>query len=540
MATETKLLLNTIKGLEHKLSALQQLAGLINVSSDLETTGTRVLEHVLKLLSAEAALLIVLEEGSAPDGLMVRQGKWVEPAVERAELLKRLNADLNSGLSGTTLKERQPLTVSDVKTDSRYKPELCQSFGYAASSVMVFPLVTPRGPMGVLHVFNKESEGSAFTQEDLSTASALVPLLGVILESSRVFTDIDRRVSELNNLIRANEFINMSLELETVLDTIIPLGMRVIDAEAGSILLMDPEKGQLYFAAASGSRKQDVKKVYLNRGEGVAGWVVENGKPLVIADVAKDPRFTKKVDQASGFVTKSIIALPLVVNDEIIGVVEAINKNSGGPFTERDVQLLKTIAVTGALAIQKARLFHDMNALFLDTLMIMMSALEAKDPFSLAHTERVRGMAGLLAKALEVSEKDAHALERAAVLHEIGKLRVAPDDKSARDRIPSLSAELLGGVAALKDVLPLVKHMQERWDGQGRPDGLVKEAIPLGARILAVCELYDRLSVDQPDHKGLPQEKALAELSKRSGAELDPQCVSLFKQILSGKQVVAS
>src|ERR1041385_4618929 len=127
-------------------------------------------------------------------------------------------------------------------------------------------------------------------------------------------------------LLKALQIVNSSLSLEVVLDNLMGMGMQLINAEAASVLLMDDEMGQLYFAAATGEKREEVKRVYLKKGEGIAGYVAERGEILLIPDVSKDKRFSVKTDRASGFVTQSILAVPISTEGRLIGVAEAINK----------------------------------------------------------------------------------------------------------------------------------------------------------------------------------------------------------------------
>lgn len=121
-----------------------------------------------------------------------------------------------------------------------------------------------------------------------------------------------------------------------------------------SMLLRDSQKGTLKFVHATGPGADAIRGLTLEKGQGVAGWVAENGKPLLVSDTQRDPRFTPAVDQVSGFVTKSIIAVPLMARRRVYGVIELINKLDETLFTDRDLLILRTIADFAAIAIERA------------------------------------------------------------------------------------------------------------------------------------------------------------------------------------------
>jgi diguanylate cyclase (GGDEF)-like protein len=121
-----------------------------------------------------------------------------------------------------------------------------------------------------------------------------------------------------------------------------------------SLLLRDPKKGTLKFVHATGPGSDAIRGMVLDRGQGVAGWVAENGQALLVADARGDARFHRKIDDVSGFVTTSIIAVPLLARGQVYGVIELLNKLDDSAFTDRDLLVLRTIADFAAIAIERA------------------------------------------------------------------------------------------------------------------------------------------------------------------------------------------
>jgi len=350
---------------------------------------------------------------------------------------------------------------------------------------------------------------------------------------------LQEKLNIRERLIRALELVNTTLDLNPVLEMLMTLANQLIDTEASSILLMDEEKGQLYFAAATGIKKDEIKKIYLAKGEGIAGWVAEHGEPLHITDVSKDERFSKKVDQTLGFNTHSVLAVPLKIEDKLIGVAEVVNKKEGREFTFEDIELLQTLSTTGALAIQKARLYQDLSDLFISAVRAIADAIEAKDPYTRGHCERMRRYSLIIAEELNLSKNEKKNVELSALLHDVGKIGIPErillkDGKLTAEEFeeikkhPVIGAEILGEIKQLKEVIPGVKFHHERYDGKGYPEGLGGENIPLIARIMVVTDAYDAMTSDRPYRKALKKEIAQKELFRLRGQQFDPQCVDAF------------
>ena len=165
---------------------------------------------------------------------------------------------------------------------------------------------------------------------------------------------LKRRLSNLYSIIRINEIINSTLNLKKLLTTIMEICKKVLRVEASSLMLKDEKTGELTYAVALGEKGKEIKKFRLKKGQGIAGWVAEEEKPLLIPEVKKDPRFNSQLDQSTGFKTKSILAVPMKVKGKVIGVLEAINPRQ--PFGEEEVELFTTFANQSGIAIENARL----------------------------------------------------------------------------------------------------------------------------------------------------------------------------------------
>ncbi|MFZ5915501.1 MAG: sensor histidine kinase [Chloroflexota bacterium] len=167
----------------------------------------------------------------------------------------------------------------------------------------------------------------------------------------------NEQIGRLQRIIEISRVLNSRLELQPLLQDIIGAATELTATEAASVLLVDSKSGDLFFEAATGIKKYEVERIAVPK-ESVAGWIVEHNETLRIDDVSHDPRWSQKVDDASGFVTRSILGVPLSVKDKVIGALEVLNKKGGKHFAEEDELLLGTLAAQAAVAIENARLFQ--------------------------------------------------------------------------------------------------------------------------------------------------------------------------------------
>jgi two-component system sensor histidine kinase HydH len=162
---------------------------------------------------------------------------------------------------------------------------------------------------------------------------------------------------ELTAILRSASLINSSLDIEDVLDRAMKWVEEFMDAEASSVYQLDERNQELFVRLARGEKKDPIKKIILKVGEGIAGYVVQTGKPMVIQDVAKEERFNDKFDRITGFSTKSMICVPMMLRNAPVGAIQVINKKSGEPFNRADLELLYAVSQQVGIAIENANLY---------------------------------------------------------------------------------------------------------------------------------------------------------------------------------------
>jgi putative nucleotidyltransferase with HDIG domain len=191
-----------------------------------------------------------------------------------------------------------------------------------------------------------------------------------------------------------------------------------------------------------------------------------------------------------------------------------------------------SIPLLGARQLYKTN--YQLEKVNQELLQLMVAAIEARDPYTSGHSRRVAHYAKIIARAVGLGSKDVERISIAALLHDVGKIheefalilrkpdRLTPEEWAVMQTHPLKSANLVENVSQLKDVVPVVRHHHENWDGTGYPDGLAGEDIPLGARIIMFADTIDAMTTDRPYRKALGEAEVRSEFLKLRGRQFDP------------------
>jgi HD-GYP domain-containing protein (c-di-GMP phosphodiesterase class II) len=344
--------------------------------------------------------------------------------------------------------------------------------------------------------------------------------------------------AKIDELFEIARTLSSTLDLDVLLKKIGQAAERLTQAEASSILLLDDDRKNLYFKVATGEKSHIVRKFTVPVGTGLAGWVAESWKPVIVNDVSKDDRFMKAMDNSTGFVTRSVLAVPLLMGGDIIGVCEAINKKGKKGFSSADEKLLQNLANFAAVSIMNARLNENQQNFFTNMIEILTAAIESRDAKNMGHPSRVAEMACAIGRRLGVEGQAYRDLYYGALLHDLGMIAVNHQalldqavlygsDRNVERLHPVLGAELVKGVKLLRGVVPVLRHHHELWDGTGHPDRLSGERIPLSARIICLLEHLEEIrftGVKEPELTSMQIQLA----KNGAGTKFDPKVVEAY------------
>lgn len=182
-------------------------------------------------------------------------------------------------------------------------------------------------------------------------------------KAAKLKEQILENLDELSIIIEAGRTIASSLQMNDVVNSIMDMCTNLIKAEAWSLLLLNEKSNDLVFKAARGSQGEKVKEFRLTMGQGIAGWVARERKPLIVNDVRNDHRFFKEVDYRTKFETKSILCAPLIFKDKLLAVIEIINKLDNQPFEQNDLNTISILLDSASIALENAKLFNQAEEL---------------------------------------------------------------------------------------------------------------------------------------------------------------------------------
>jgi len=354
------------------------------------------------------------------------------------------------------------------------------------------------------------------------------------------FRRIEGKAERLASLSQLGQILNSTLDHKEIRRRAMEAATQLMKAEVGSLLLINEDKGQLNFEVALGDREEDIKTIPLNFGEGIAGWVAQYGKPLVVNSPREDSRFFKGVDERTEFKTRNIICVPIKVKEKVIGVLEAINRQKGR-FDKEDLFLLTSLADQVAIALDNSRLYQELEEMFFQTAESLADAIEKRDPYTGGHTQRVTLYSQAISKYLQLKPLERKWLKITSALHDIGKIGIEdhilkkPETLSSEEfdiikRHSIIGVEIIEHIQQLKESIPGVKYHHEYVNGKGYPDGLKGEEIPILAKIVAVADTYDAMTTDRPYRKAMEEMVAIEELKRCSGTQFDREVVEAFMQ----------
>lgn len=237
---------------------------------------------------------------------------------------------------------------------------------------------------------------------------------------------------------------------------------------------------------------------------------------------------------------------PMRLDSETIGllVVGQTNEHKGQAGLEGKIRLISFLAEQSAAALYRVSLSRRLRENQLETVVALAKALEARDPHTAGHGERMTEMSVKLSALLDVPPIDHEIIGWAALLHDIGKIGISdeilrkngpltPGEWTMMKRHPRIGAEIVMNVSNLAGVADLIHAHHERFDGQGYPRGLAGASIPLGARIIAVADTYSAMTDGRVYRPRCTHDEALAELKRCAGRQYDPKIVDLFLRIYS-------
>lgn len=351
---------------------------------------------------------------------------------------------------------------------------------------------------------------------------------------------MEKKIRDMEIILELSRAMTREKNLDNLLNLIMTEATVMMDADRSSLFLVDYDTGELWSRIAQDA---EINEIRFPIGMGIAGAVGKTGEVINIKEAYDDPRFNRAIDKKTGYRTRTILCMPLTNHEGgIIGVIQVLNKREGH-FTRYDEDLLAALSSHAAVAIENAELYREREQMFESLVKTLAAAIDARDPVTAGHSQRVARYATNIARALGMRGDDLKRIEYAALMHDIGKIGVRDDvllkpGRLSKEEYAKIQAhvvytkEILNRIhfpRHLREIPDLAGSHHEKVNGHGYPLGLQGDALSIEARILAVADVFDALTAyDRPYKKAMPLEKALSIITSEVGEAFDPEVVAVF------------
>lgn len=536
-----------LRGQYADLAALYVAGARLGAILEWDPLVRELLEVVTGLVHADGVSLMLVDERR---GTLRLAGATHLDASVIAETAQ----PVGHGIAGWVAQNREAVLLVGAVDTARFPNSVPHPDGIGSSvCVPLIPRPVQGQPSAVLGVLNvsRGVNTPPLTRDDLELVTALCTQAATALGNARLYKQLERRNTQLEHLIEISRSVALSLDIDAVLRSSLERAVELIQCEAGSLLLVDEATGELTFKIASGSGESQPSEPRPAPGAGIAETVVRTGKPLIVNDVQADARHSAGADESTPLTAHSVLCVPLTGKDRVIGALEVINKVDGLPFEEEDRRSLAAFAIQSTIALENARFYTELKRAFHDTVRLIANAVEARDPYTAGHSERVTQVALATARELGWKQEQIELLLIGATLHDIGKIGVSdailrkPGPLTSAEyqqmkQHPVLGVKVLESVSVLRPVLPYILYHQEHYDGNGYPFGLAGKEIPIEGRILAVADALDAMTSDRPYRRGASMADALAEIVRHRGSQFDPEIVDALLRVTDRSKFIFS
>lgn len=347
---------------------------------------------------------------------------------------------------------------------------------------------------------------------------------------------------QLDTISKIGNKLTSTLDAGEILHSIVRSVPKFLKASGCVVRIIEDNKVSLRLEAAFGVSDIFRERVsILPIGEGISAHVIRKKQAVVIPEIESDRRFKFHVECLREGM-QSLMAVPIIYKKDVLGVIAAFSRRKR-KFGKPEIDLLSTFAVHAAIALNNAMLHKNIHLSYYSTISALVKTIEARDPYTCGHSERVTNYAIKIAKKINLGRSAIETLLYGGKLHDIGKIAI-PDfilnkktslnefEMSAIQDHPVRGIEMVTNLRFLKKCFPVILHHHERYDGRGYPDGLRGKDIPLLARILSVADAFDAMTSERPYRRSFDIDDAVDEIKKNSSTQFDPKLSKIFIELL--------
>lgn len=409
-------------------------------------------------------------------------------------------------------------------------------------SIMGIPLRTAERDIGVLICARCSAGLPRYSTADGQFFSVFATQAAVALDNAL-------RYEELQSLDQIGRRLAATLDGDQLIEETLTGVMRFVRPDTAAIYAwgLAHQADQLHVAVREGVPLEILSEWPRQLNSQFAQVAIPPGKVrLVVHHVALSARGARYFPHGEGTsrpALRSALVRPLGSPETPFGLL-AVGSLEADVFTEEHGRALSTLASSASVALSNAVAYRELKELNIQTISALVNTVEARDPYTRGHSERVGRYAAAIARELGLSPAEAERVHVGGLLHDIGKIGIRDDilykpgqltydEHDSMKEHPAIGARIVQGIEKLTDVVPVIYAHQERYDGLGYPEGLQGEAIPLAARIVAVADAFEAMTSERPYKLPVPPVEALRLLQEGAGSRWDPKVVGALERLLA-------
>jgi diguanylate cyclase (GGDEF)-like protein len=522
---EASLRSDDVRSIAH-LKMLQSLSGKLSRLNDVGRIALTIADELRLLIDYHNCRVFLRDD----DDLVPIAFRGALMATEPGAAVELLRTQVGRGITGRVAETGDPLLVGDA-ANCEFGERIAGT-AVIEESLLAVPLKYGARVIGVIVVSKLGLD--QFDADDLRLLEVLAGHASAALENARLY-DVQRREAEsAKALLAFGRSVAEAVGIGEVAERVVAGTADIISSPLTSIWLQDQVSGDLVRLA---SFPDDGGEPAAVAAEHLGPWLART-ETYTIA--ARDYAAIAPVPEG----TDGRFAVSPFSVDGRWGVIAAAFP-AAAAFTDRELELLGSVARQAKLALQGAASYETLERTFLSTVEALANALEANDEYTSTHARWITDLALKVGRDLGLETHALKRLELGALFHDIGKIGIpasiltksgplTEEERALVETHPLLGERILAPIEQLGEVRRIVRSAHEHYDGSGYPDGLAGDEIPVESRIVLACDAFHAMTTDRPYRKALGSEEARRRLVEASGSQFDPRVVDALLRVLDG------
>ncbi|HFC10388.1 MAG TPA: GAF domain-containing protein [Chloroflexi bacterium] len=486
---------------------------------------SNLLWETLRIVDADDAHIFLYDGEKITFGTAIWDGKIQDHP---------LNIPRPHGITYTVAHSGQMRVVPNIRKDPLFTDAPWEG------AIISIPLIAHGKVHGVMNVAWHRPR--RFSRDETSLLQMLADYAAIALENARLVDTLQSKIRQLSVLSAASAALREANTPQEIAQKLAEQAIRLGKAESAMIVrYADEAKTQAVVEYVIGMDAHLIGHFFSPTSGGLTHYLAQANRLVTFRDLSQSPllqhpHWVRHIGPA--------VAIPLHTRSgDMVGMLLVGRPHGAEPFSEEEITPLDALAEIGATALQRAHTSSQLEEAFLQAVLALSQAMDARDHYHGGHSKQLAEWSGAVAHAMGLSEEETETVRLAALLHDIGKIGIpdeillkpgplTPREWEIMRQHPLIGARILRPLRRLEAVAQIVEAHHERWDGSGYPRGLKGEAIPLGARILAVVDSYGAMIDKRVYHAPRSHEEAVAEIRRQAGKLYDPHVVEAFLEVI--------